>query len=139
MIIAPPGLKARFKYTNPDHLTYRRVVAFDDDSQPLIISDNYRLAVASEFGNYAGIDSPDGDPSEDYTAIMPAGGWRVEITTRDGSKWSEPLVGWAIKDGEVVPLATDSTGSVMDFDLSGDKYRIYHPDATDLEPAAEAP
>jgi len=135
MIPAPPGLTARYKHDNPKHWTRRRVIAFDDDWQPLVISGDRRLEYASRYGNYDGI-TDHLDDAGSYTAIMPAGGWRVEYTDPDGSKWSEPLVGWALKDGSVVPLTTDSTGLIDDLDHGSGEYRIYHPDAT---PPAEAP
>jgi hypothetical protein len=130
MISAPPGLAARYKHTEPkQHWTYRRVIAFDDDWQPLVITDDHRLEYASRYSNYDGIDDVAPD-HHDYTAIVAAGGWRVEYTGSDGT-WSEPLVGWALKGGMVVPLSADCAGLVDDFDLFGGEYRIYHPDATE--------
>jgi hypothetical protein len=94
MIAAPPGLVARYKYTAPKpHWTHRRVVAFDDNGQPLIVSDDHRIEPASRYGNYDGItdqDDPDDDP---YTALMPAAGWRIEYTNPDGTTYSEPARG----------------------------------------------
>ncbi len=137
MIPAPPGLAARYKHAQPKtHWTHRRVVAFDDDWKPLVITDDHRLEYASRYSNFDGITDCHDDDGP-YTAIMPAGGWRIEYTGSDGT-WSEPLVGWALKDGGVVPLSADCTGIVDDLDHFGGDYRIYHPDATDPEPKTTA-
>ncbi len=135
MIPAPPGLTARYKHDEPKkHWTHRRVVAFEDDWRPLVVSDDHRLEPADRYGNYDGI-TDHHEENGSYTAIMPAAGWRIEYTGSDGT-WSEPLAGWAIKDGSVVPLVTDCTGLVDDLDMPSDgEYRIYHPDATSPVPA----
>ena len=126
MIPAPPGLSARYKHDNPKHWTHRRVVAFDDDLKPLV-SDDHRLEYADRYSNYDGI-TDHHDPGDGaYTALMPAAGWRIEYTDPDGSKWSEPLVGWAIKDGGVVALAADSTGLVDDLDHYSGEFRVRIP------------
>jgi hypothetical protein len=130
MHMAPPGIIARYKHDTRPRWTHRRVVAFDDDWQPLIISDDHLLEPASRYGNYDGITDqhdPDGDP---LTALLPAGGWRLEYTDDDGTKWSEPLVGWGLKQtGEVVALVTDDEGQVDHLDYLGGKRRVIHPDA----------
>lgn len=131
MIPAPPGLVALYTYDNPRHRIGHAVIAFDDDARPLVIDeggkhDKTRLVPASTWHNYDGL-GPDPDPP--VSALLPAGGWRIEYTHDDGTVSSEPLVGWGLKDGTVVGLVTDCEGCVMDLDLIGDKYRIYHPDA----------
>ena len=46
MIIAPAGLAARYKQQGKEpHWTRQRVVAFDDDWQPLVISDDHGAQV----------------------------------------------------------------------------------------------
>ena len=76
-------------------------------------------------------------------AIIPAGGWRVRYTYPDGSTYSAPLVGWALRDtdGFIFPLISDGSGYVED--AAADRqvtlldgghnseratYVIYHPD-----------
>ena len=63
------------------------------------------------------------DPGGPHTAIMPAGGWRILYTNPDGTVMTDPLIGWAIRDGYVVPLAIDGDRIVSARDLSG---RICH-------------
>jgi hypothetical protein len=129
MIVAPPGLAARYKHEgSKTYWTRRHVVAFDDDWQPLAISDDHRLEYASRYANFDGItDHVDPDCS-DYTTIMPAGGWRIEFTNSDGSKFDEPLAGWALKNGSVTRLTVDADGLVDDLDSYHGDYRIYHPE-----------
>jgi hypothetical protein len=131
MIPAPPGLVALYKHDKPAHHTGMPIVAFDEDWHPLVIDadgkrDKTRLIRADSYSNYDGMAEDEHPP---IAALLPAGGWRVEYTDSDGSKWSEPLVGWGLKGGMVVPLTTDSTGLVDDFDHYAGEYRIYHPDA----------
>lgn len=133
MITAPAGLVARYKHQGKEQRwSCRRVVAFDDDLQPLVISDDHRLEHASRYSNFDGIEDKAGPEDVGYSAIMPAGGWRGEFTGRDGSKWDQPLVGWALKNGMVVPLAADCTGLVDDLDSYSGDYRIYHPDEREI-------
>jgi hypothetical protein len=139
MIPAPPGVAALYKHDNaPD--TDKTIIAFDDDGHPLVIDDSgkrdkTRLVRADSWTNYDGMTETAGP----ITALLPAGGWRVEYTEGDGTTWSEPLVGWGLKgDSIIVPLATDCDGYVDDFDHHRGTYRIYHPDATDI-PAADDP
>jgi hypothetical protein len=140
MIAAPPGLGARYKQQGKQpYWTHRRVVAFDDDLQALVISDDHRLEYASRYSNFDGItDMVDPDIGR-LAAIMPAGGWRIEYTDPGGSKWSEPLVGWALKDGMVTPLITDSEGTVDDMGHFSGEYRIYHPDQNPVPPEDPGP
>ena len=131
MIPAPPGLVALFKYDKSPSSSMP-IVAFDDDGHPLVIDENgkrnkVQLVHADAWSNYDGMAE---DPHPPISALLPAGGWRVEFTETDGAKWSEPLVGWGLKAGVVVPLTTDIDGTVDDFDLYSGTYRIYHPDAT---------
>jgi hypothetical protein len=134
MIPAPAGLVARYKYediSGKPYWTHMRVVAFDDDSQPLVVDEEtHQLDRASRRSNYGGIsDTVDAD-CPDYTAVIPGGGWRVEYTRKDGSLYDEPLTGWAVKGGVVVPLVCDVGGVVEDLDRhTADDFRVYHPDA----------
>jgi hypothetical protein len=108
MIPAPPGLVAQYKHSEPEHWTNLPIVAFDEDGRPLVVDaegrHKTRLVHAEAYANYHGMAE---DPYSALTALLPAGGWRVEHIQDDGSKWSEPLVGWGLKlNGDVVPLAT---------------------------------
>jgi hypothetical protein len=144
LIPAPAGIVARYRHEDDGrvHFTEKAVIAFDDDGYALVISDKTgqsagRLVRADTYRNFSSLsDNPE---YADYMTLIPAGGWRVELTGKDGSRWSEPLVGWALNtDGTVVSLSTDSTGSVDDFDLYvKDGYRIYHPDQWDTPAPGE--
>lgn len=139
MIAAPPGLAARYKQQGKEpYWTRRRVVAFDDDWQPLVISDDHRLEYASRYGNFDGITNHVDPECSDYTAIMPAGGWRIEFTNSDGSKFDEPLAGWALKNRSVTPLTVDADGLVDDMDSYRGDYRICHPDQRIIPAPADA-
>lgn len=127
---APPGITARFKYGEGDavHYDHKPVVAFDEDGRPYVIPETgKRLVLADSYRNYVDMDE---DPYPPIVALIPPGGWRVEYTDEaHGTAWSEPLAAWGLKQGgSIVPLATDSTGHVDDFDLYGGTFRIYHPE-----------
>ena len=141
MIPAPPGLSARYKHEGKRlSWSHRRIVAFDDDSQPLVVDDHGFILPANTYAHFDGIvDHVDAD-SCGFSAIMPAGGWRYELTAPDGSRWDSPLAGWALKDdGSVVPLAVDGDGLVDELDadlprpLGRGSYRVYHPDVITTE------
>lgn len=124
----PPA--ARYKHKGPkgDYWGHRRVVGFDDDWHPLVVTDDHRLDRADRYANFDGLDETVDPDGASYSAIMPAGGWRAEFTNKDGSVFDDPLVGWALKnDGAVVALTTDPEGLVDDLDGYAGKYRIYHP------------
>lgn len=143
MIPAPRGYVAHFARKKPDGttaLTSKRVIAFDEDGIPCVLSDAERSLVradsASNAGDYGWTNEGAHPP---ILALIPAGGWRIEKTTEDGVTWSEPLVGWgATPDGSVVPLDINSDGKVRT--PQGQvplytKFRIYHPDRTPSAPA----
>lgn len=123
MIPAPPGLVANYKGL----VTPKPVIAFDEDGRAMVIG-NGGLVHADDYNNFDGISDEDPAP---VTALIPSGGWRVEFTSADGTKWSQPLVGWAVRAGGLVsPLSTDRDGYVEPLmDISG-TWRVYHPDAT---------
>jgi hypothetical protein len=123
VIPAPPGITAEYLINENGktrHLS-KAVVAFDDDGEPLVAGTR-ELVHARNYGSNYELTDWAGD---DYTAIIPGGGWRVEWP--DGT--SEPLIGWAQKPGRrIVALDTDRTGVVEDSDEWTGEYRIYHPD-----------
>jgi hypothetical protein len=72
-------------------------------------------------------------------ALIPAAGWRVTWRADDGQEWTQPLVGWGLRDdGLVVPLDTDCNGLVEPLTEVVGTWRVYHPDATEPEPVAPA-
>lgn len=138
LIPAPSGTTARFKHEHDGntHFSERPVIAFDDDGNALI-HDGRRsrdLIPARCLGNYAGLSA---EPSGVcYTGLIPAGSWRIEFTGGDGSKWSEPLVGWALQsDGSIVPLCAYADGLVDSLDHYEGEYRVYHPDSEETGPS----
>jgi hypothetical protein len=73
-----------------------------------------------------------GEPT--VVALIPAAGWRVGWRSDDGQEWTQPLVGWGLRDdGSVVPLDTDCNGLVEALTEVGGTWRVYHPDATESE------
>lgn len=126
MIAAPPSLAARFSHERNGHTHYstKPVIAFDDEGLALVLGDG-RLVPADSYSNFANV--IEDDPG--HVALIPAGGWRVEFTSEDGSKYREPLVGWSLTaGGDVEPLFADADGLVNDFHRYSGEYRIYHPD-----------
>ena len=142
MIPAPPNLYARYKHTGGPRTfwTYRRVIAFDDYGNALVVGQDHQIAGAASARNYDGVTDTAPAPHA-YTAIMPAAGWRVEWTEPDGTVWTEPLAGWALKDGDVVPLYADPSGATGEVgDTTGGKHKIYHLDTTSpYKPDVEDP
>lgn len=136
MFAVPPGLSARYMHdegTPSEHFTFKKIVAFDDDAYPYVISENTerRLVRAAQYANFDGIVD---DPYPPIVAIAPANGYRVEFTDpSNGAKYSSPLVGWALKaDGDVIALDVDSDGAINELEYSRtsrQEFRIYHPDA----------
>lgn len=141
MIPARPGLVANYKRQRTDSTGAkgkpwwepRPIEGWSDDGVPLVLDRYGQLEDARRIEGYEGIDQS----GTDIVALIPAGGWRVEFSTEDGT-FSEPLVGWALRsDGSVVALATDSTGEVEDLEGYADKPRIFHPGTT-LRPPISA-
>jgi hypothetical protein len=129
LIPAPPGIVARYKHEEDGrtHHNELAVIAFDEDGGALVLGKD-SLVPATSYRNFDGLS--DGSEHAGYSMLIPAGGWRVEFTNRDGSRWSEPLVGWALKPSSyVTPLTADDTGYVSDFEHYRGAYRIYHPDS----------
>jgi hypothetical protein len=134
LIPAPPGTVARYKFDNNGHPYYdeKPVIAFDGDGRALVAGGR-RLVPADDYANFTGLDERAG-----YVALIPAGGWRVEFSDDDGSKWDEPLAGWALKNsGRIDPFTTDADGLTQNFDSYAGQYRIYHPDTTEITGAPD--
>jgi hypothetical protein len=137
LIPAPPGIVARYKQKDGKREYHHElaVVAFDDDGAAALVLGETGLVAATTYSNFDGLsDSPQ---HPEYVMLIPAGGWRVERTGKDGSRWSEPLAAWALKSsGAVAPLTVDGEGYVEDFqgyaDSLRDGYWVYHPDAVNL-------
>ncbi len=141
LIPAPSGIVARYKLEGDGrvHFTEKAVIDFDDDGHPLVVGDGKRdrsLARADVYANYDGLGD---DPYPSVVTLLPAGGWRVAWPQKDGTEWSQPLVGWGLHaDGSIVPLDTDATGSVEELDSLHGDYRIYHPDQQGIPAPADA-
>lgn len=133
MIPAPPGgILARYKYDHNGRSYYdeKPVIAFDDDGSALVLGDRC-LVPADHCSNFAGFDAAGG-----YVALIPAGGWRVEFRGKDGSTYSESLVGWGLKpDGTVAPFTTDCDGLIQNLHEYPDRYRVYHRDTAETSAA----
>lgn len=143
VIPAPPGLVARFKHSDTNgkpHYSQMQVIAFDDDGYPMVLHDKcHDLRRANSYTNFADVGEDSHPP---IVAMIGAGGWRIEYTdVDDGSKWSEPLVGWGLAaNGFVYPLETDTDGVVMQIGTPpSQEGRIYHPDTQHLIQASDGP
>jgi len=64
----------------------------------------------------------------DITQIIPAPGWYVVYEDEDGRRRRTPLIGWGIRDGQVIPLAACQDGDVHDAATSTNFIEINHPD-----------
>lgn len=138
MIPAVYPMYARFEQPGVGDRKYhtaKRVLAWDDEGRALIASERGdALCRATDYSNFSHLSETDGTDGP-AVALIPAGGWRVERTD-DGKRWSQPLIGWALRaDGSVVPMETDSQGLVLE--VNDADYRIYHDD--DREQAATEP
>jgi hypothetical protein len=75
----------------------------------------------------------------EYVNMIPAAGWRVELSMKDGSTRDAPLVGWALSGHDIAlpfflppggPVATELSQET----LTGSpgwgiaSYRLYHPE-----------
>lgn len=135
VIPAPPGLVARFRQGESRIFSSKPVIAFDDDGYPLVLHEKYHYLIRPD--SYSNFVSVVDDPHPPVVALLPSGGWRIEWTNKGEAPWSEPLVGWGLRqDGAVVALDTDSDGLVMerDSDFPNTTFRIYHPEQ---DPAPE--
>lgn len=133
MIPAPPGITAQYKIDRDGNVDYDTlpVLAFTDEGQALVLGGN-SLVLATNYRNFDGLSGGGGE----YTALIPSGGWRIEYTDDDGSKSTDPLVGWALTVGGCIePIITDSDGYAREIDAGA--YRICHPSSTG--PIAPAP
>lgn len=125
MIPAPDGIACWFEY---EHLNGKpgldllRVVAFDDDGEPMVIADD-RLRRASRVGTGKWALADCGS-----VTVIPGGGWMVRRVESDGrSVWSVPVVAWRIVGDAGVPMVTDEDGMVVELP-SGDEWSVFHPD-----------
>jgi hypothetical protein len=140
MIPATQPHHASFRHASPDgkhhYFTHKPVVAWDDDGAPLIVAEDDRfghrgtLVPAMVYNNFHAVGEGPGDPS--VFALIPPAGWRVAWRGDDGTEWTQPLVGWGLRDdGSVVPLDTDCDGLVQELIDTGGSWRVYHPDQVD--------
>lgn len=124
MIPAPPGLSALY---SRDY--FRPVLAFDDHGWPMVEGDQGLVPASELHPDYKGYGDYGQGP---LMALLPAPGWRVEyINPDDGSKQSEPLIGWGLRAGEQAlrPLVYDAdsgSAKILPIVVRGLTYRIYH-------------
>jgi hypothetical protein len=99
MIAAPPGVTARYKHDDPPApgWSHRAVIAFDDDGYPLVVGDGKRDRSLFRGDVYANYDGLGDDPYPSVVMLLPAGGWRVAWPQKDGTEWSQSLVGWGLR------------------------------------------
>ncbi|HEY0935651.1 MAG TPA: hypothetical protein VGD91_18125 [Trebonia sp.] len=137
MMQAPPGIFALYTHEGPPRRVSRKsVIAFSDDGAALVAGQYGSLVQAGQLAAFDRL--TDGGDGSEFTALIPAGGWRIEHTRDDGTTQSEPLVAWAITGaGRVTPLCIDGDNLVMDtIDYSG-RFRVYHPDGTAPQPGTD--
>ena len=137
MMQAPPGIYALFTQAGPPRRVSRKsVIAFSNDGAALVAGEWGSLVQAGQLAGFDRLtDSGDGP---EMTALIPAGGWRIEYARDDGTTHSEPIVAWAItRAGRVTPLSIDGDNLVMDtIDYSG-RFRVYHPDSAASQPGTD--
>lgn len=98
------------------------VVAFDDEGEPLVVRDG-KLAPASDGPNYVGIGEPQ---APRVVQIVPADDWVIWRVDNDGP-WSTRLAAWGLTaSGNVVPLQTDDSGLVLEFDEKDNRATLRH-------------
>jgi hypothetical protein len=126
MIPAQPGRYfLRYEGTKPDGKTYyfesEEVVAWNEDGEPLVLDERIdhrrQLRTGSRAPNYVGVvHAAEGGRT---VQLIPGNGWMVEH--------KEDVNGW------VSPLTTDSDGAVNSLHHSRREYRVYHPDAYEID------
>ncbi len=137
MMQAPPGIFALFTQEGPPRRVSRKsVIAFSDDGAALVAGEWGSLVQAGQLADFDRL--TDGGEGPEFTALIPAGGWRIEYTWDDGTTHSEPIVAWAItRAGRVTPLYIDGDNLVMDtIDYSG-RFRVYHHDSDAPQPGTD--
>lgn len=137
MMQAPPGIYALYTQEGPPRRVSRKsVIAFGDDGAALVAGERGSLVPA---GQLAGFDRlTDGGDGPEFTALIPAGGWRVEYTRDDGATRSEPVVAWALtRAGQVTPLCVDGGNLVTDATDHSGRFRVYHPDSAAPRPGTD--
>lgn len=127
MIPANPGLVARFEREDSQGnpiLTYRRVEAWGDSREPLVVGDKGRLVPAEELPHFAEV-VEEGQP-DPHIGFIAGQGWRLRYRHPEtGETWTEPVVGFAFTaDGQGVPLEAMS-GVVSP--AEGGTYRLLPP------------
>ena len=84
MMQAPPGIFALFTQEGPPRRVSRKsVIAFGDDGAALVAGEWGSLVPAGQLAGFDRLtDSGDGP---EFTALIPAGGWRIEYTWDSGT------------------------------------------------------
>jgi hypothetical protein len=102
MIPAPPGIVALYRIGGKDPAkSYQHqepVLAFDDDGEPLVLDRHEGLRparLAGSSSNYEGTEYI----GDELRHVIPGGGWLARITSKNGSRWTVPVLAWAFQDG----------------------------------------
>jgi hypothetical protein len=141
MMQAPPGIFALYTREGPPRRVSRKpVIAFSDDGAALVAGKRGSLVPAAGLAAFDRL--TDGGDGPEFTALIPADGWRIEYSWDDGTTHSEPIVAWAItRAGRVTPLYTplyiDGDNVVMDTIGYSGRFRVYHPDSTAPQPGTD--
>lgn len=137
MMQAPPGIFALYTREGPPRQVSRKsVIAFSDDGAALVAGNRGSLVPAGQLAAFDRL--TDGGDGPEFTALIPAAGWRIEYTRDDGTAHSEPIVAWALtRAGRVTPLYVNGDNHVMDaIDYNG-RFRVYHPDSAASQPGTD--
>jgi hypothetical protein len=137
MMQAPPGVFALYTQEGPPRRVSRKsVIAFSDDGAALVAGRRGKLVPASQLPAFDRLTDIGDGPG--YTALIPAGGWRIEYTMDDGTSRSQPIVAWAItRAGQVTPLYIDGDNLVKDTTGHSGRFRVYHPDSAAPQPGTD--
>jgi hypothetical protein len=116
--------------------TEKQVLAFDDNGEALVLTDDGLEPAHRQPGRFLGIMEPD----TTFRTIITSGGWRARVTLHDGSAYVVPLVAWAIDDhGWGVPIITDADGGAQPLQPKDyARVELEHPDEQYTPPPAAA-
>jgi hypothetical protein len=129
MIPADGSYHVHFLTTDGKPSISKPVVAWGDDGAPLVAGKK-GLINAHDYGRVGQV----GQTTAGVVGAVPGGGWLIDCTDDEGNTWTVPILAWTIHaDGSATALTTDADGLTGDATEGLEKYRIYHPDATDVQ------
>lgn len=100
--------EARFRHdpNKPVHLNYhrKRVEAFNDDGQALVVDDYGNLTPARAYSNFIDVIA-----TSHVIGVIPGGGWTIEWTSPEsGDVVVDAVVAWTVNSaGYATPLVVD--------------------------------